>query len=50
MMKGLLIDDDALYLRALQRSLERRGHVIQTATNAEQAIELAAAENRTTPL
>ncbi len=41
MKNGLLIDDDALYLRALQRSLERRGHAIQTATNAAQAIELA---------
>ena len=41
MKKGLLIDDDVLYLRALKRSLERRGHEIQTATNAEQAIELA---------
>ena len=41
MKKGLLIDDDALYLRALQRSLERRGHEIHTATNAEQAIDLA---------
>lgn len=44
MKKGLLIDDDALYLRALQRSLERRGHAIHTATNAEQAIELANAQ------
>lgn len=42
-MKGLLIDDDALYLRVLQRSLERRGHSIQTATDSAQAIELAAA-------
>ena len=41
MKKGLLIDDDVLYLRALQRSLERRGHTIQTATNASRAIELA---------
>lgn len=45
MKKGLLIDDDALYLRALQRSLERRGHAIYTATNAAQAIELANTHN-----
>ncbi len=44
MKKGLLIDDDALYLRALQRSLERRGHAIQTATTPARAIELAAAQ------
>ena len=44
MKKGLLIDDDALYLRALQRSLERRGHAIETATNPAQAIEHAAAQ------
>ena len=44
MKKGLLIDDDALYLRALQRSLERRGHAIQTATEPAQAIERAAAQ------
>ena len=41
-MKGLLIDDDVLYLRALQRSLERRGHAIQTSRDSAQAIDLAA--------
>ena len=40
-MKGLLIDDDALYLRALQRSLERRGHDIRTASAAAEAIDIA---------
>lgn len=40
-MKGLLIDDDALYLRALQRSLERRGHDIRTTGTAAEAIEIA---------
>ena len=38
---GLLVDDDPLYLRTLQRSLARRGISSQTATNAEQAMELA---------
>lgn len=43
MKSGLLIDDDALYLRALQRSLERRGIAVQTATQGDQAIAIAAA-------
>lgn len=44
MKKGLLIDDDALYLQALQRALERRGHTILTAMNARQALELVATQ------
>ncbi|KRG74657.1 chemotaxis protein CheY [Stenotrophomonas ginsengisoli] len=38
---GLLVDDDPLYLRTLQRSLARRGIDTQAATSAEQALELA---------
>lgn len=40
-MKGLLVDDDPTYLRALQRSLERRGHAIATATDADEALAMA---------
>ena len=40
MKNGLLVDDDTLYLSVLKRSLERRGHIIQTATSATQAIAL----------
>lgn len=40
---GLLIDDDALYLRTLQRSLARRGIDTVTATDAASALALAAA-------
>ena len=38
---GLLVDDDPLYLRTLQRSLSRRGIQTRTATDASQALELA---------
>ncbi|WP_440222168.1 response regulator transcription factor [Dokdonella sp. MW10] len=40
-MNGLLVDDDALYLRTLQRSLEKRGHVVATANDAASALALA---------
>lgn len=40
-MKGLLIDDDDLYLRTLQRALERRGFDIAVALDAVAAIECA---------
>lgn len=39
---GLLIDDDALYARTLQRVLARKGLQIQLADNAEDALRLAA--------
>lgn len=42
-MKGLLVDDDALYLRTLQRSLARRGIVADTALDIESALGLARA-------
>ena len=38
---GLLVDDDPLYLRTLQRSLARRGIHAETATDSEQALALA---------
>ncbi|HHW4678870.1 MAG TPA: response regulator transcription factor [Xylella sp.] len=38
---GLLIDDDALYLRTLQRSLQRRGVETITATDATGALAAA---------
>jgi two-component system response regulator RegA len=40
-MKGLLVDDDALYLRTLQRSLLKRGLETCTATNAADTLRLA---------
>ncbi len=43
MKTGLLIDDDPLYLRALQRSLERRGFAVRTATDAAMAMAIAEA-------
>jgi two-component system, response regulator RegA len=38
---GLLVDDDALYLQTLQRSLLKRGVQTTTATNAVDALRLA---------
>ena len=38
---GLLVDDDALYLQTLQRSLLKRGIPSATATNAADALRLA---------
>ncbi|KRG59727.1 chemotaxis protein CheY [Stenotrophomonas koreensis] len=38
---GLLVDDDPLYLRTLQRSLARRGIHADTATDRTQALALA---------
>lgn len=43
-MRGLLVDDDALYLRTLQRSFARRG--IETDTATDIAATLAIAEAR----
>lgn len=40
----LLIDDDALYLSVLKRSLERRSYRVETATNAAEAIAIANAQ------
>jgi two-component system response regulator RegA len=40
---GLLVDDDALYLQTLQRSLKKRGIESFTATNALDALRLASA-------
>lgn len=37
-MRALLVDDDALYLRTLQRALERRGIAIVTATDGAAAL------------
>ena len=39
--RGLLVDDDPLYLRTLQRSLLRRGITTETATDAATALALA---------
>ncbi len=38
---GLLVDDDPLYLRTLQRSLARRGLEAQTASDTASALQLA---------
>jgi two-component system response regulator RegA len=43
-MNGLLVDDDAVYARVLQRSLERRGVRLRVAADAAQALALARAE------
>ncbi|WP_313919565.1 response regulator transcription factor [Tahibacter sp.] len=43
-MKGLLIDDDEVYARILQRSLQRRGLSVSIAHDAPQALALAVAE------
>jgi two-component system, response regulator RegA len=40
---GLLVDDDALYLQTLQRSLSKRGVQSLTATNAVDALKIASA-------
>ena len=42
---GLLVDDDVLYLQTLQRSLLKRGVESTTATNAADALRLAAEES-----
>lgn len=41
MRRGLLIDDDPVYLQVLRRSMERRNFEIATALEGESAIELA---------
>jgi len=41
---GLLVDDDALYLRTLQRSLQRRGVATCTAQTAAEALAAARSE------
>lgn len=43
-MNGLLIDDDAVYARVLQRSLQRRGLQVRIAHDAAEALALVAAE------
>ncbi|AVP97284.1 two-component system response regulator [Ahniella affigens] len=43
MKRGLLIDDDALYLRTLKRSLERRDFVVTTASTGDEALAMARA-------
>jgi two-component system response regulator RegA len=42
-VKGLLVDDDALFLRTLQRALLRRGIDAVTASDTHAALELARA-------
>lgn len=42
-MKGLLVDDDATYLRVLQRALQRRGIHCSVASDSASALRLAAA-------
>lgn len=41
-MKGLLVDDDPVYLQALARALERRGLSCTAATGPDAALDLAA--------
>jgi two-component system, response regulator RegA len=45
-MKGLLVDDDALFLRTLQRALARRGIEADTAENTTDALAAAKAAPR----
>jgi len=44
-MKGLLVDDDALYLQTLQRSLQRRGITTAIAKDGAEALESARAHS-----
>jgi two-component system response regulator RegA len=41
---GLLVDDDALYLQTLQRSLQKRGLAVSIATNVADALQIASAQ------
>jgi two-component system, response regulator RegA len=41
MKNGLLVDDDALYLQTLQRSLQKRGLTISIAANTSAALAIA---------
>ncbi|MBN8727131.1 MAG: response regulator [Xanthomonadales bacterium] len=43
-MQGLLIEDDALFARTLQRSLERRGLRLRLASDGQEALQEARAE------
>lgn len=43
-MNGLLVDDDDVYSRVLQRSLQRRGIGLRLAANGNEALTLARAE------
>jgi two-component system response regulator RegA len=43
-MNGLLVDDDEVYSRVLQRSLERRGVHLRIAADIARALELAHAQ------
>ncbi len=43
-MNGLLVDDDDVYSRVLQRSLQRRGIGLRLAANGNEALALARAE------
>jgi two-component system response regulator RegA len=42
-VSGLLVDDDELYLRTLQRSMARRGFEVEIATTSADALKLAGA-------
>ena len=46
---GLLIDDDELYVRTLQRSLSRRGLETRTATGIAEALRVAGRSGRPSP-
>ncbi len=46
---GLLVDDDTLYLRTLQRSLGRRGVDTVTATDAVSALTAARSALQVSP-
>jgi two-component system response regulator RegA len=39
--RGLLVDDNVIYLRTLQRSLQRRGLSVEIASDAEEALKVA---------
>lgn len=44
-MKGLLVDDDALYLRVLQRTLQRHGMTCTLAHDQATALQVAGADD-----
>ena len=41
MTRGLLLDDDAIYLRTLARALQRRGIETFAASRPDEALQLA---------
>ena len=43
--KFLLVDDDETFTQVLARALTKRGQLVKTATNSQQALQLAGSEH-----